>query len=312
MVPSFQPEKGGILIPLFLFYTAKPQGHIFVNLFQIFPLNSMKYLLLIAGQKILMGIQLLGQKNTFLNIGDTAVVIAHRDVISSFYIMHLHLHLAYLSGIVFQVNDVLRQFKHLCRFGHDTEIVAEIRSFGMEYRKILIDYRVKFFQVTNLILVCLYLIMAFVVMVDDKGKYGKILFRLGLIVGSQHFVIKLLFPIALFLVNIFLENAVDKFIIDIPSNQNLFNKEAFLQPFQNFKKGQPVHALHQKLYFLNTYLLREDRHTVQDFLLILGYSGQPRLDYKVCLRRFFKRVSLLTDNVNHFRQEKCVAVRQLI
>ena len=82
----------------------------------------------------------------------------------------------------------------------------------MEYRKILIDYRVKFFQVTNLILVCLYLIMAFVVMVDDKGKYGKILFRLGLIVGSQHFVIKLLFPIALFLVNIFLENAVDKFI----------------------------------------------------------------------------------------------------
>ena len=137
----------------------------------------MKYLLLIAGQKILMGIQLLGQKNTFLNIGDTAVVIAHRDVISSFYIMHLHLHLAYLSGIVFQVNDVLRQFKHLCRFGHDTEIVAEIRSFGMEYRKILIDYRVKFFQVTNLILVCLYLIMTFVVMVDDKGKYGKILFR---------------------------------------------------------------------------------------------------------------------------------------
>ena len=272
----------------------------------------MKDLLPAAGQQILVRIQLSRVHDAGLDVGDAAVILSRRNVVTSENIVHLHLHLPHLPGVVGKPYHILRQSQHLFCFRQNAQIIAEIRDLTADHGEVLVNDGIELLQITDLILIGPHLLMAFQEMVGYLRERSVAVSGGFFVVFSQHLMILSALSGALVLVDIFLVNPVDELIIHIPSHQDLLDQAALLELFQNPEKSQPVHAGHQQFQLRHADLAREDGHASQHLPLFLRDAGKPGLDDEFHLRRPLQRKSLFPDDLYHLIQEKGVAVAHLI
>ena len=102
----------------------------------------------------------------------------------------------------------------------------------MEHREILVDDRVKFLQIVDLIAVRLDLVMALIIVVGCQGQGPEAPVRLAPIIFRQHPVVLEGLAITLLFIHIFLEQAVAELIIHVPAHQHLLDQKGLGKPLQ--------------------------------------------------------------------------------